>query len=154
MRFEAMDGEASPFDERFPEPLQGVVNHAERFSVALSLAETDESRDAETGPRESSLSETWVIGRAGEIETVVRDIVGDWRSGALAIKSAAAAIESYVLALHRGMSRETSLDEPTCCSNTLTVDLFSPREPRLLSYPKAPCAAGPPVVASKRSMRR
>src|SRR5262249_200918 len=111
---------SSPFDERFPEPLQGAVHHAERFSVALSLAEVDESRAIETGPRELSLSETWIVGRAGEIEAVVRDVVETWRSGALPIKSAAAAIESYVLSLHRGMAEKTCLGEPTCCSNKAT----------------------------------
>ena len=58
------DNTMNPFDQRYPEPLQGVVNHAERFTVALELAETDQSRDVATGPAELSLSETWVVGRA------------------------------------------------------------------------------------------
>jgi hypothetical protein len=62
----------NPFGQGFPEPLQSVVNHAERFAIALSLAERDQC--SAIGARELTLSETWVIGRAGEVRSFVEDI--------------------------------------------------------------------------------
>lgn len=140
----------SPFDQNFPEPLQSIVNHAERFSVALALAETDQSRDVATGPAELSLSETWLVGRAGEVEAVVGDIVGDWRSCGLSSRSASAAIECYLIGLHRSMARDASFGEPTCCSvsqESMTVDFFAaPRDQRGASYPKMLPVMPPPLA--------
>jgi hypothetical protein len=140
-----------PFDQRFPEPLQGVINHAERCAVALTLAETDQSRDVATGPGELTLAETWVVGRAGEVEAVVDDIVVDWQRGKLTMRSASAAIECYLIELHRGMTAATSLGEPTCCSiaqESVTMDFFSSLEQRVVSYPRMSRAVAPPPVAT------
>lgn len=116
------------FGGLFPEPLQGVIHHAERLSVALSLLETDEGREMATGPRELSLSETWIVGRASEVEALVGDVVGDWRSGRVSTKTASVVIERYLMSLHHAMLLSTPYGGPTCCSSaqrTLTVDFFA-----------------------------
>lgn len=137
-----------PFEQHFPEPLQGVVNHAERFCAAVALAETDQCHEVAEGARELSLSETWVIGRAAEIETVVDGIVADWRSGKLSLRGASAAIEGYLVHLHRRMADQTCLDEPPCCSSALesmTVDFFASSGQFASSYPRDPLKR-PPVL--------
>jgi hypothetical protein len=147
MDVDAAKDEHNPFEAIFPDPLRGVVNHAERFSIALSLAELDESRDTKTGPREMSLSETWVVGRADEIKAFVGDVVRDWSAGALSTSAASVTIEGYLTSLHRFMAIGTPLGEPTCCAqDSITVDFFA-RGLRSMSYPRAnPCA--PPLVAT------
>ena len=142
-----------PFDRHFPEPLQGVVNHAERFCAAVALAETDQCIDAAEDARELSLSETWVVGRAGEIEAVVDEVLADWRSGKLSLRGASAAIESYLVRLHRRMVDETCLDEPPCCSSaqeSLTVEFFASSGQFASTYPRDPLkkmpALPPPMV--------
>ena len=122
----------------FPEPLQSVVNHAERFSIALGLAETDQSRTAATAPHGLALSETWLVGRAGEVESLVGDVVHEWRAGLLTAKGAAAVIEFYLRAAHRGMRDSAGLGNPTCCSSAhecATMDFATPRDLIARSYP-------------------
>jgi hypothetical protein len=140
----------NPFGQGFPEPLQSVVHHAERFSAAVGLAETDQRRAVATGPRELTLSETWLVGRAGEVESVVEDVAREWRVGVLSAKGAAAAIEFYLRALHRGMRDTAGLAGPTCCASAhecLTADFSTPRDLLAMSYPgEAPAVRLPPVA--------
>lgn len=104
----------NPFGPGFPEPLQGVVNHAERFSAALGLAEADHRRLAAAGTE--NLAATWIIGRAAEVEALVEDVVYEWRAGAQSAKSAAAAIESYLRSVHHNMDDRSTFGRPTCCA--------------------------------------
>lgn len=120
----------------FPEPPQSVVNHAERFSIALGLAETDQSRAA--APHGLALSETWLVGRAGEVESLVGDVVHEWRAGLLTAKGAAAVIEFYLRAAHRGMRDSAGLGNPTCCSSAhecAPMDFATPPNLIARSYP-------------------
>lgn len=148
MDVDAAKGEQNPFEAIFPDPLRGVVNHAERFSIALSLVELDESRGTKTGPRELSLSETWVVGRADEIKAFVGDVVRDWSAGALSTPAASVTIERYLTSLHRYMAIGTALGEPTCCSpDSVTEDFFVARSLRAMGYPRVTPPA-PPLVAT------
>jgi hypothetical protein len=129
------------FGQGFPEPLQSVVNHAERFSVALALAETDQIRARASASRELSLPETWLVGRAGEVDSLVGDVMHECLTGLLSPKGAAAAIEFYLRTVHRGMRDKAGLTSPTCCSSAhecVTVDFATPRDLVAMSYPCAP----------------
>ncbi len=146
----------NPFGQGFPAPLQTVVNHAERFSIALLLAERDQG--VATGGRELLLPETWVVGRAAEVESFVEDIVYDWRAGAFTPKSAAAAIEAYLRSLHRGMRDKTALGGASCCASAhecVTVDFCTPDDLIAKSYPREVLAARlpqlppPPLVVAR-----
>lgn len=119
---------STPFDALLPDPFRLVVGHAERFCAALTLAEVDESRQSITGPRELGLSETWIVGRAGEVEAFVADVVREWEAGGLCEKSASAVIEGYLTALHRRMASDDALAAPSCCSSaheSVTLDFFA-----------------------------
>ncbi len=105
----------NPFGPGFPEPLQAVVNHAERFSAALGLSEADHRRLV-AAARTEDLAATWIIGRAAEVETFVEDVVYEWRAGVLSAKRAAAAIESYLRSVHRDMDDVSTFGRPTCCA--------------------------------------
>ena len=146
----------NPFGQGFPEPLQSVINHAERFSIALLLAERDQA--IATGLRELSLRETWVIGRAGEVESFVEDVVYAWRAGAFTVKSAAAAIEVYLRTLHRCMHDKTALGGATCCASAnecVTVDFSTADDVIAKSYPREalparlPRVMPPPMVVAR-----
>jgi hypothetical protein len=98
------------FGPHYPQELQRAVDDAERLAEVFSLPELGE------GPHE-----TWVIGRAAEIEQFVEAVAEDWRRGRIAEGAAAASIDSYVgglrerlglAASRRSYSTLAGADEP------------------------------------------
>lgn len=103
----------SVFGPFYPRPLQSSVSHAERLAraVAVALADTPRADVLET----RSPAEVWLIGRAGEIEALVGDVVADWRAGIASARAASATIDGYLEHLHRGFVVHAGAGSPPCC---------------------------------------
>ena len=99
----------SPFGPFYPPRLQRTVNHAERLAALLARAE----HEPEGGGRPTNL---WLVGRAGEVERFVEEVLCDWRSGRCAERVAARAVEEYVAFLHEGLAIHLGESAPSCCA--------------------------------------
>jgi hypothetical protein len=81
----------TPLESEYPATLNEAVEHAARFSRALSA------------PNLMTRLDRWAIGRVDEISRFVELVVGDWRSGALSEQAATMELESYVRTLESGL---------------------------------------------------
>jgi RNA polymerase sigma factor for flagellar operon FliA len=88
----------------YPEELQKVIHHAQRFAKVLSRME--EATDADP----------WAIGRSGELRAVLSSALADWRSGTSDKEKTRAEIGGYLENLHRSAWRHHLLEgAPECC---------------------------------------
>ena len=102
-------GAMGPF---YPSFLQEALNHAERLAGVL------DSLDPRSGRQAAS---TWLLGRPGEVDCLLRALIGDWRSERLSDVETAQAINAYVATLHRGLAIYFGELAPPCCISSLVV---------------------------------
>src|ERR1700733_7123162 len=79
------------FGPKYPDPLQAVINHAERLCTVLARLE-----ERHVDPR------LWLGARREEIGLVLRLRVRDWRAHRISLGFAARSISSYLDDLHAG----------------------------------------------------
>jgi hypothetical protein len=100
------------FGRHYPPFLQEAVDHAQRL---VELLQTLDPRAA----RRSAA--TWLVGRVGEVECLVGELVDDWQRGAVSEADAAGAVNAYVGALHRGLAINFGELAPSCCVQSIIV---------------------------------
>ncbi len=124
------------FAGNHPRYLQDAVDHASRLIDTLAVLEPSSQRRS---------AELWLVGRAEEIDCVVRSVLVDWRTGRLDNSNAARSIQAYVALLHRGLATHFGELAPSCCMHSLVVTASLP------SY-RAPTSSFPPSAAPTRSL--
>jgi hypothetical protein len=108
------------------------LRHAESLAAfILSLEQIP--RWAHAPPRQerdprATAARAWLIGRAREIRCFVRDVArdADSKSGE---GSAAAAIDDYLVELHKGLARHFGERFPSCCAASSTAITATPTVP-------------------------
>jgi len=64
---------------------------------------------------------SWLVGRVGEVECLVGDLILDWRLGDMSAADAAQSVNAYLHALHRGLATNFGELAPSCCMSSLVV---------------------------------
>jgi hypothetical protein len=102
-------GAFGPF---YPPFLQEAVDHAERLVELLRALDTQTARRS---------AATWLVGRVDEVECLVEDLTLEWRTFGMSAQEAAAAVNAYVQALHRGLAINFGELAPSCCVGSLVI---------------------------------
>jgi hypothetical protein len=92
----------------YPTPLHGHVAHSARLSEAL--------REITARTSEEERAFLWLVGRAGEVQAFVADVVREWSHGWVDAQEAAGVIDRYLRDLHESFRRrvDRALDLPCC----------------------------------------
>ncbi len=114
----------SPFGPWYPVTLQRAVSHAERVVDLLSAQELLPARAILPAS-----TRAWLWGRSAEVGCYVSSVVEEWRDGGRDERSAAAAIDDYLVFLHHGLAEHLGLREPRCCDLADTALLEGALEP-------------------------
>ena len=127
----------------YPEVLCAAVGHAARLSRALAYDE--------------EVSTPWshedlvLVGRAGEIDVFVEDLLSDWRHGRLSADAAASTLARYLENVHRAMAGCPPSEAVTRdCSLHALTEAISSFPPSTLS---ARSSELPTIVYSSRGAR-
>jgi hypothetical protein len=120
----------------YPPVLQAAVDHAERLSSVLA-----DMRVARGRGRAGSVASAWLVGRVGEIETFVAQVVDEWRRRAVDERAAAAAVDGYLDLLHAGLRTHFG---PTLASLCCVENPSEPTRPLPRTSPSAPTAPSRP----------
>ena len=109
------------FGPKYPQPLQEVVSHAERFCEVIDRLEANTSR--------RGAARSWLTGRREEVEVVLELLVGDWARGRRSTQDAAGSMKCYLFELHAGVCALLGLSgQLACCEDDLFLTMRSDLE--------------------------
>jgi hypothetical protein len=125
------------FGPKYPQPLQQVVSHAERFCDVIDRLEANTSRH--------EAARSWLTGRREEVEVVLELLVGEWARGRRSTQDAAGSMKGYLFELHAGACALLGLrGHLACCEDDLFLTIRSDLE-------RGRGPAGSPLASSPES---